>query len=91
MQDIAGSSFVQNNLSHPLGPFCYTISCMHCMTVSLAQDGDGLGAMWGHEKACAMLSDAGFRDVQVRNLPHDILNSYYIVRKVGVDATGLRV
>lgn len=91
MQDIAGSSFVQNNLSHPLGPFCYTISCMHCMTVSLAQDGDGLGAMWGHEKARAMLSEAGFRDVQVRNLPHDILNSYYIVRKVGADATGLRV
>lgn len=36
---------------------------LHCMTVSLAQDGDGLGAMWGQEKARAMLNDAGFNHV----------------------------
>lgn len=81
MQDIAGSSFVQKNLAHPLGPFCYTISCMHCMTVSLAQGGDGLGAMWGEEKARAMLRDAGFKHVQVTCLPHDILNIYYVVTR----------
>lgn len=83
MQEIAGSSFVQNNLSHPLGPFCYTISCMHCMTVSLAQGGDGLGAMWGEEKARAMLNDAGLHPTQVSCLPHDILNIYYVVEKAG--------
>ena len=81
MQDIAGSSFVEKNLSHPLGPFCYTISCMHCMTVSLAQGGYGLGAMWGEEKARAMLRDAGFKHVQVTCLPHDILNIYYVVTR----------
>ena len=51
MQDIAGSSHVHDNLEHPLGPFIYTISSMHCMTVSLALGGAGLGAMWGEEKA----------------------------------------
>ena len=81
MQDIAGSSFVEKNLKHPLGPFCYTISCMHCMTVSLAQGGDGLGAMWGEERARAMLGQAGFTHVQVACLPHDILNVYYVVTK----------
>lgn len=81
MQDIAGSSFVEKNLAHPLGPFCYTISCMHCMTVSLAQGGDGLGAMWGEEKARAMLTEAGFKHVQVECLPHDILNIYYVVTR----------
>jgi len=45
MQDIAGSSHVHKNLDHPLAVFLYTISCMHCMTVSLALNGDGLGAM----------------------------------------------
>ena len=50
MQDIRGSSSVSGNLEHPLGPLLYTISCMHCMTVSLAQGGEGLGAMWGEEK-----------------------------------------
>lgn len=51
MQDIAGSSYVHKNMDHPNGPYLYTISTMHCMTVSLAQDGDGLGTMWGEEKA----------------------------------------
>src|SRR5690606_11741372 len=50
MQDIKGSSHVHNNKSHPLGTLLYTVSCMHCMTVSLAQGGEGLGAMWGEEK-----------------------------------------
>ena len=57
MQDILGSSFLEKNINHPLGPFLYTISCMHCMTVSLAQNGAGLGAMWGKEKAIEMLKN----------------------------------
>ncbi len=80
MQDIAGSSRLQNNLDHPLAPFFYTVSCMHCMTVSLAQNGAGLGTMWGREKAEEMLSDAGFKHVVVEQLPHDIQNLYYIAR-----------
>lgn len=81
MQDIAGSSYVENNMDLPLGPFGYTISCMHCMTVSLAQDGEGLGAMWGEEKARGMLTDAGFNSIEVHQLPHDILNSYFVVKR----------
>ena len=81
MQDIAGSSHVHNNMDHPLGPFLYTVSTMHCMTVSLAQDGDGLGTMWGEEKAREMLRDAGFAKVEVKQLPHDFQNYYYISTK----------
>jgi 2-polyprenyl-3-methyl-5-hydroxy-6-metoxy-1,4-benzoquinol methylase len=81
MQDIAGSSHLHKNLEHPLGPFLYTISCLHCMTVSLANNGAGLGAMWGKEKALQMLNDAGFGNVDVQNLPHDPVNYYYIARK----------
>jgi len=81
MQDIKASSHVHNNLDHPVGPFLYTISCMHCMPVSLAQDGAGLGAMWGEEKAREMLREAGFAKVEVRQLPHDFQNSYYIAAK----------
>ncbi len=81
MQDIAGSSNVEKNNDHPIGPFLYTVSTMHCMTVSLAQDGMGLGAMWGEEKAREMLDQTGFKSVEVRNLEHDFQNNYYIVRK----------
>jgi len=80
MQDIDGSSRVDGNLEHPLGPFMYTTSCMHCMTVSLANDGAGLGAMWGRELALTMLAEAGFTYVAVQNLPHDIINAYYVAR-----------
>jgi SAM-dependent methyltransferase len=81
MQDIAGSSHVHNNFDHPLGPFLYTVSTMHCTTVSLAQGGEGLGTMWGEEKAREMLAEAGFRHVETRRLDHDIANTYYVVRK----------
>ena len=78
MQDIRASTGVHGNLDHPIGPLLYTISCMHCMTVSLAQGGMGLGTVWGREMALEMLSEAGFTDVRVEDLPHDIQNSYYI-------------
>ncbi|MCL4294600.1 MAG: methyltransferase domain-containing protein [Anaerolineae bacterium] len=81
MQDIAGSSHVHNNLDHPMGPFLYTVSTMHCMTVSLAYEGEGLGAMWGREKALEMLAKAGFTRVDVKELAHDIQNHYYINKK----------
>ena len=78
MQDIAASSHVDKNTEHPLGTTVYTISCMHCMSVSLACGGMGLGAAWGKEKALEMLAEAGFEDVRVEQLEHDILNYYYV-------------
>jgi len=80
MQDIAASSHHHGNLRHPLGPFTYTISCMHCMSVSLANGGPGLGAAWGKELALHMLEEAGFGPVRVEQLPHDIINYYYVTR-----------
>jgi ubiquinone/menaquinone biosynthesis C-methylase UbiE len=79
--DVAASSIMGENLDHPLGPLLYTISCMHCMTVSLALGGAGLGTVWGRQKALAMLAEAGFTDVEVKNVDGDIFNNYYIARK----------
>ncbi len=81
MQDIKASSYIHNNVSHPLGTFLYTVSCMHCMTVSLAQGGEGLGAMWGEEKTREYLQQAGFRSIETHQLAHDIQNNWYVVRK----------
>jgi ubiquinone/menaquinone biosynthesis C-methylase UbiE len=80
MQDIGSSSQLEKNKTHPLGPFLYTVSCLHCMTVSLALDGHGLGAMWGKEKAIEMLNESGFSKVEVKQLPHDPINYYYIAK-----------
>jgi 2-polyprenyl-3-methyl-5-hydroxy-6-metoxy-1,4-benzoquinol methylase len=79
--DIKASSKVEENIDHPLAPFLYMISTMHCMTVSLALDGEGLGTVWGEQKARELLGEAGFRDVRVAGVEGDILNNYYIARK----------
>ncbi len=81
MQDILASSHLENNVDNPIATFLYTISTMHCMTVSLAQGGAGLGTCWGRELAEKMLRDAGLHHITVEKLPHDDMNYYYIARK----------
>lgn len=83
MQDMAASSKLEGNIENPLGPTLYSISTMHCMTVSLACNGEGLGTVWGRQKAEEMLKEAGFSEkIEVREVPGDIFNYYYIVHKV---------
>ncbi|HDP90332.1 MAG TPA: class I SAM-dependent methyltransferase [Thioalkalivibrio sp.] len=81
MQDIRSSTHVHNNLDHPVGTLLYTVSCMHCMSVSLAQGGEGLGAMWGREQAEELLREAGFTRIEIHTLEHDFQNDYYVVHK----------
>jgi SAM-dependent methyltransferase len=80
MVDIAASSHLERNVENPLAPFLFTVSTMHCMTVSLAQGGEGLGACWGEEKARELLAEAGFVSVDVSGVEGDPLNSYYVCR-----------
>jgi SAM-dependent methyltransferase len=77
-QDIQGTSTHDGDRHHPVAPFIYTISCMHCMTVSLAFGGAGLGAAWGKGTALKMLNDAGFENIKVHELESDFMNYYYI-------------
>jgi len=79
--DVAGSSNVDENLEHPMAPMLYSVSTFHCMTVSLALDGAGLGTMWGEQKATEMFREAGFTSVETTRVPEDILNVYYVCRK----------
>jgi hypothetical protein len=81
MQEIKGSSHHHGDIGHPLGTALYTISCMHCMTVSLAQGGEGLGAMWGEEKTREYLHRAGFTSIEKHEIPSDIQNNWYVVRR----------
>ena len=80
MVDVRASSHVHENIDHPIGPFLYTASTMHCMTVSLALGGAGLGTAWGEQLARSMLLDAGFTKVDIKHIDVDIANSYYIAK-----------
>jgi 2-polyprenyl-3-methyl-5-hydroxy-6-metoxy-1,4-benzoquinol methylase len=81
MVDIRASSNLHENMDLPLAPFLYTVSTLHCMTVSLALAGTGLGTMWGEQTARRMLADAGFTRVEVKQIEDDIFNNYFIATK----------
>jgi 2-polyprenyl-3-methyl-5-hydroxy-6-metoxy-1,4-benzoquinol methylase len=81
--DIQASTHIGENLAHPMGTFGYAVSCMHCMTVSLAYDGVGLGAMWGAQQARSMFEAAGFDHIDIHNVPGDPMNNYYVCHKAG--------
>lgn len=81
MQEIATTGQHHRDIGHPLGPTLYTISCMHCMSVSLAEGGAGLGATWGQDLALHMLGEAGFGSVEVHQLEHELQNEYYVCRR----------
>ena len=76
-----GSGHLLTDMDHPLAPFLYTVSLMHCMTVSLANGGAGLGTMWGEPLARQMFGAAGFGEVEVKHVAGDPTDIYYILRK----------
>jgi SAM-dependent methyltransferase len=80
MVDIRAASAVEDNLDRPWAPFLYTVSTMHCMTVSLGLGGDGLGTVWGEQLATRMLREAGFTNVAIHTVEGDVFNNYYVAR-----------
>jgi len=81
MIDIAASSHLSQNKEHPMGAFLYTVSLMHCMPVGMVNGGTGLGMMWGREKAVQMLEQAGFKKIEVQEIPNDSFNLHFFCRK----------
>jgi SAM-dependent methyltransferase len=81
MVDIAADSTHAGNMEHPMAPAFYAISTFHCMTVSLALGGEGLGTMWGEQKARELLAEAGFKNVDIKHVEGDIMNAYYVCGK----------
>jgi SAM-dependent methyltransferase len=79
MIDFKFLSHVEENLDNPFAPLYYGISVMHCMTVSLAGGGAGLGTVWGEQVARRMLAEAGFTSVDVADSPRP-QNCIYICR-----------
>lgn len=75
------SSVLADNIGDPMSAFMYTVSTMHCMTVSLAYDGEGLGAAWGRQTALEYLGAAGFTDIEVTGVHDDRANTYFICHK----------
>lgn len=80
MVDINASSNLEDNRAIPWATLLYAISTTHCMSVSLGQDGVGLGTVWGRQTAERMLREAGFSDVTPVDLEQDPFNVYFVAR-----------
>jgi 2-polyprenyl-3-methyl-5-hydroxy-6-metoxy-1,4-benzoquinol methylase len=81
MVDIAASSKLEENIGNPWAPLFYTWSTLHCMTVSLALGGEGLGTAWGEQKARELLTEAGFTQIEAEKVEDDPINVYFIARR----------
>jgi SAM-dependent methyltransferase len=82
MMDTKANSALEDNVGNPFAPLLYGVSTLHCMTVSLALDGAGLGTVWGEQTARRMLADAGFEVLGVHDVPDDPMDSVYVCRRV---------
>ena len=70
---------LEDNLGNPFTPYMYAISVLHCLTVSLAEGGAGLGTAWGEQTARRLLAEAGFGAVEVFDAPGP-QNSIFVCR-----------
>ncbi|MFQ5893978.1 MAG: class I SAM-dependent methyltransferase, partial [Nitrospinota bacterium] len=80
MVEPKASSKLEDNIGNPFSPYMYAISVLHCMTVSLAEGGAGLGTAWGEHAARRLLGESGFTAIEVVDAPGP-QNSIYICRK----------
>jgi SAM-dependent methyltransferase len=73
------SSNLEENIGNPFAAWMYGMSVLHCMTVSLAEGGAGLGTAWGEQTARQLLAHAGFTSVEAVDAPGP-QNTIYICR-----------
>ncbi|XP_072047617.1 S-adenosylmethionine-dependent methyltransferase Rv2258c-like isoform X2 [Amphiura filiformis] len=71
MNDVYTHSSMAKNIQFSYAPMVYNYSVLNCMAVSLNEDGMGLGAAWGIEKAEEMIRAAGFTEVKLTQCPTD--------------------
>lgn len=77
VEPAAGDTLAEN--IGPNGALLYSMSTLHCMTVSLAHGGEGLGTAWGPRRAEELCREAGFgrfRRLEIENP----FNAFYEVR-----------
>ncbi len=81
MKEPRVSSNLEDNVGNPFAPLVYSTSTLHCLTVSLAHDGAGLGTAFGEQVARQLLTDTGFGAIAVHESPGDPVDAVYVTTK----------
>jgi 2-polyprenyl-3-methyl-5-hydroxy-6-metoxy-1,4-benzoquinol methylase len=69
---------LEANIGSPMAPVQYAVSTLHCLTVSLAHGGAGIGTVFGEGLARRMLGTAGFAEPSMHPAPGNPLAAVYI-------------
>jgi SAM-dependent methyltransferase len=77
VEPAAGDSLAEN--LNPSGALLYSVSTLYCMTVSLSQGGEGLGAAYGPKRAEALCREAGFGSFRRLEIDNPF-NAFFEVR-----------
>jgi SAM-dependent methyltransferase len=80
MKEPWAADALEDNLANPMAARLYSISTLHCMTVSLAHGGAGIGTVFGEGVARTLLDTAGFVDINVAAAPGDPSAAVYTCR-----------
>jgi SAM-dependent methyltransferase len=86
MKEPHAADTLEENAMNPMAAVQYAISTLHCMTVSLAHDGAGIGTAFAEGLAREMLTAAGFVDVEVHPAPGDPMDAIYVSRKASASS-----
>jgi SAM-dependent methyltransferase len=81
MKEPHAADTLAGNLENPMAPLLYSVSTLHCMTVSLAYGGAGIGTVFGEQLACDLLEAAGFEAIGVHPAPGDPGDAIYVARR----------
>jgi hypothetical protein len=69
---------LEGNLDSPMAPIQYSVSTLHCLTVSLAHGGAGIGTVFGEQLARSLMTDAGFADPVMHPAPGQPFDVVYV-------------
>ena len=78
MREPHAADTLAGNLANPMAPVFYSVSTLHCLTVSLAHGGAGIGSAFGEQMARRMLADAGFGAAALHPAPGHPYDAVYV-------------
>ena len=81
MKEPHAADTLEENVASPMAPILYGCSTLHCLPISLAHGGAGIGTMFGEGLACELLAEAGFGSVDVHPAPGDPADAIYVTRR----------
>ena len=71
---------LEDNVGNPTAPIMYSVSTLHCLTVSLAHGGAGIGTAFGEGLARTLLTEAGFVPPAIHPAPGTPFDAIYVTQ-----------